>query len=268
MWVQNLRDSLREIVSQFDNQRSTHRAIHSSADLFAICVSWSRERSAGLRLPARHNVSTRSLLAIVFCRLHSSHPLHLSFALLVLQMRLQSCFLCGAHRTLMSVHNVTDSDRAFNLILLSTLARYNITSLEGALAIYKDSTGKVVRICREHFIQAKSYIGSEAEQLWPEFSTVGLCGAPTSVVDALLAHIRMYATMLDDEMELNVNHMLSFYSKLITRDYSTQLNMLPLQKQELRRLQGTSNSTSSNRKPSTSTECVPAPAGERGGGLN
>ncbi|RCN38106.1 hypothetical protein ANCCAN_15989 [Ancylostoma caninum] len=162
-------------------------------------------------------------------------------------MSLQPCFLCGAHRTLVSVHNVTDSDRAFSLILLSTLARYNVVSLDTALEIYKASHGKVVRICRDHFTQASLHIGSEIEQLWPGFSSDGLGEAPDSVVYALLAHIRMYATMLDEEMELDVNNMLSFYNKLVTRHYnSTNGNMVPVQKQQFRRLQDASS------KPSTS----------------
>ncbi|KAL6732310.1 hypothetical protein Aduo_003084 [Ancylostoma duodenale] len=171
-------------------------------------------------------------------------------------MSLQPCFLCGARRTLVSVHNVTDSDRAFSLILLTTLARYNVISLEAALEIYKDSHGKVIRICRDHFTEASSYIGSEVEQLWPEFSSDGLSGAPDSVVSALLAHIRMYATMLDDEMDLDVSNVLSFYNKLVSRHYNgTSGNMVPVQMQQVRRFQDASS------RPSTSWSSVQAPAG-------
>ncbi|RCN39274.1 hypothetical protein ANCCAN_14802 [Ancylostoma caninum] len=167
-------------------------------------------------------------------------------------MSLQPCFLCGAHRTLVSVHNVTDSDRAFNLILLSILTRYKVTTLENALGVYKASHSKAVRICRYHFTQAASYIGSQAEQLWPELSTNGLCGAPSSVMDALLTHIRMYATKLDDKMELNANNLLSFYNKLVT-GHGTNGNLVPLQKDA-------SSNTLCNQKPSTSTGNSPAPA--------
>ncbi|KAL6732312.1 hypothetical protein Aduo_003086 [Ancylostoma duodenale] len=170
-------------------------------------------------------------------------------------MGLQLCFLCGAHRALVSVQNVTDSDRAFNLILLSILTRYKVTSLENALYVYKASRGRVVRICRYHITQAASYIGCEAEHIWPEFSSSnGLCEAPHSVVVALLRYIRVYATKFDDGMELNTNSVLSFYNKLITGHYGdTSANMVPLQKEVLL-------STLCNQKPSTSIGSSRAPA--------
>ncbi|KAK6726291.1 hypothetical protein RB195_004546 [Necator americanus] len=130
----------------------------------------------------------------------------------------------------------------------------NVISCRYESQLFFVCTASCVLVCRDHFVQTSLYITWEFEQLWPDFSQSGLDNAPISVVCDLLAHIRMYASMLNDLKMLTEEDVVSFYNNNVIKYYNGVLNKLALPDHKEQNLTSPSKQVVCGDNPSTSQD--------------
>ncbi|CAJ0595686.1 unnamed protein product [Cylicocyclus nassatus] len=134
--------------------------------------------------------------------------------------------------------------------------------LELASVLYLRWQHQIDRICESHMVQATSILSSEVQQLLGKMP-VNLITAPDEVVDDFVVHVRMYGTLISDNVYLEKKHVVDFFDSNYTRYRNAVLRKLKIEDGAVAETRGDSDTvkeprtaSSNNGRPSSSNDDV------------
>ncbi|VDL84631.1 unnamed protein product [Nippostrongylus brasiliensis] len=129
-----------------------------------------------------------------------------------------SCLVCGVYRTSEETR-FSSLERSQNLMLFASLLAQNLIETDEAVKMYRETINSQQFICHDHFIQAAAHIGKEVEDMCGEFPKNGLVEVPPSIKSDILAYLRLYAALLDEETVLEADDATRFFYENLMRYY-------------------------------------------------
>ncbi|CAJ0595689.1 unnamed protein product [Cylicocyclus nassatus] len=130
--------------------------------------------------------------------------------------RNRGCYLCG----LVCAEDESrwgSMNPRQNLVFMSCLISCGIIKAEVAKELFQRLGSGRKRLCKQHYIQAASWIGQQVEKNWGRFPENGLFAMPREMLSAVMEQIQGCVTLLGEDEVLNFEELARFYDDCLAK---------------------------------------------------
>ncbi|KAJ1366736.1 hypothetical protein KIN20_027491 [Parelaphostrongylus tenuis] len=130
--------------------------------------------------------------------------------------RNNTCAVCHVLRSTVAVRWSSKLPKC-NVLLLSCLVNRSTINMDWAVKVYSGTLQCRKRFCKDHYIEAGSFLGSLVRKRYDGDISLGFDGVPSYVLEEILAELAYYVMRIDEHVKLNTVDIMNFYKECLSK---------------------------------------------------